>query len=96
MFGRIADVVLNSLNRVFILDSRANTVHIYRTDGTYLSSFGSSGRAPGEFDYPTSISLVDRGNKAIVTDSRVSIFASTDTSTFEFHSTFNMDYPDFS
>ena len=95
MFGHVGEVAVDEFNRVYILDTESNAVYIYNVDGTYLSSFGSAGRGPGEFLRPTSITLVDRGSKAVITDLRITVFAHTDTSGFVFDRTFNVDYPAF-
>ena len=95
MFGHIADVALDSFNNVYILDSEYNTVRAYDIGGTYLSSFGRAGNGPGELYEPESISLIDNGNRAVITTGRVTIFSRTSPSTFEFDRTFNVPYPAF-
>ena len=95
MFGHIADVALDSFNNVYILDSEYNTVRVYDIGGTYLSSFGRAGNGPGELYEPESISLIDNGNRAVITTGRVTIFSRTSPSTFEFDRTFNVPYPAF-
>lgn len=95
MFGRVVDVAVDSLNQIYILDSEASTVHIYSIHGSYLSSFGSFGSGPGELYWPSSISLIENGNRAVVIDGDVTIFARKDSDIFRFDRTFRVDYPAF-
>lgn len=56
-YGNIGDVVIGSVvgvladssGRVFIGDYNANKIHVYHSDGSYLSSIGREGDGPGEF-----------------------------------------------
>lgn len=48
--GRISDVTVDALNRVYIGDVNQLTIHVFNPDGTYHTSLGRSGRGPGEFN----------------------------------------------
>jgi DNA-binding beta-propeller fold protein YncE len=60
---------------LYIVDTLANKIIIYQTDGSYKFSFGKRGIKDGEFNYPTNIFVDDK--YLYVTDSlnfRVQIF----------------------
>ncbi|MFC1629167.1 6-bladed beta-propeller [Gemmatimonadota bacterium] len=59
--------------RLFVLDSRAMSIHIFSNEGEHLSSFGREGRGPGEFSmFLSGYVLSDRlilwngGNQALM------------------------------
>lgn len=47
--GKIASVAADKRNRVFIADSDQTTVHVFKSDVSYLTSLGRQGEGPGEF-----------------------------------------------
>jgi hypothetical protein len=50
MFGRIEEAVLDSFNRVYILDSRMQNIRVFNLDGEYITKLGGKGKGPGEFE----------------------------------------------
>jgi DNA-binding beta-propeller fold protein YncE len=63
-------------DRLLIVDSELHQVVVCNLRGEFISKFGQRGRGPGEFNYPTHIS-VDDHNQIYVTDSlnyRIQVF----------------------
>lgn len=63
-------------DRLLISDSQQHQVIMCGVDGKYISKFGQRGRGPGEFNYPTHVS-VDSHNRIYVTDAmnyRIQVF----------------------
>ena len=54
--------------RLYVVDTSAHRVNVFRRDGTFESSFGRRGTAEGEFNYPTLIWRTREG-RLYVTDS---------------------------
>jgi hypothetical protein len=69
-------VDLNS-NEIFVTDSSNHIIHQFRTDGSYVRSFGREGKKPGELKFPNSI-LFDRDGNLIVVNTncfRIDLFS---------------------
>jgi len=63
-------------DRLLVVDSELHHVAVYDLAGKFISQFGQRGRGPGEFNFPTHIS-VDASNQIYVTDSlnyRIQVF----------------------
>lgn len=63
-------------DRLVIVDSELHQVVICGLNGEFISKFGQRGTGPGEFNFPTHVS-VDDGNRIYVTDSlnsRIQVF----------------------
>ena len=45
----ILDMEVDTRGRVYLADNRANGIHVYNSDGSYLQSLGRAGNGPGEF-----------------------------------------------
>ena len=60
---------------VFVCDSRANQVKLYR-DGQSVSAFGGYGSGPGQFDFPAGVWVSPAGEVFVVdqNNSRVQVF----------------------
>lgn len=56
-FGAIADLLVDSNGRIYILDGLAQEVRVFEPDGTFSHSLGGPGRGPGEFALATKMSL---------------------------------------
>lgn len=54
-FSRIADLSLDSLGNLYILQNRTGTVTVLAPDGTHLETMGGRGGGPGEFVMPTGL-----------------------------------------
>lgn len=48
-FGGLGGFDVDSSGRVYINDYQQNTINIFKSDGTYLTTIGGSGNGPGEF-----------------------------------------------
>lgn len=62
--------------RLYVVDTTAHRVNVFKRDGTLESSFGGRGVGDGEFNYPT-LMWRDHGGRLYVTDSlnfRIQIF----------------------
>lgn len=53
--------------RVFVVDSRANLVKVYGTNGVLLRQFGGYGSLEGQFDFPAGLALTPAG-EVVVSD----------------------------
>ena len=76
MFNRLWGVAVNERNEIAVTDRDNKRVQIFRSDGTYLRSFGRMGDQEGEFFHPTGIAYLNNGN-IVVADSinnRLQIF----------------------
>jgi len=49
MIGRMAGLAVDSIHRVFIGDAQRHIVHIFKSNGNYLTHLGRPGRGPGEY-----------------------------------------------
>jgi hypothetical protein len=57
MFGQIQDVALDSLHRIYILDSHKQDIRVFNASGEYLTTVGRRGRGPGEFQLARSMAI---------------------------------------
>ncbi|MCB9464945.1 MAG: NHL repeat-containing protein [Candidatus Eisenbacteria bacterium] len=66
----------DSAGRLYVLDNGNSRVQVFSPDGTFLRSFGSEGKGPGEFNLPRQIAVNAKGEVAVqdVGNQRVSIF----------------------
>jgi len=85
-FMQPSDVVVGSNGRIYILDGVNNKVKVFNNKGTYLFSFGRTGKSNGKFKFPLGLGL-DEEDRIYVADSgnhRVQIFSSDGTYLSEF------------
>jgi hypothetical protein len=57
-------VVDTELGEIFVTDSANHAIHRFRTDGTYVGSFGREGKGAGELKFPNTV-LLDGGNLVV-------------------------------
>lgn len=57
VFGRIADIAVDSRGRMLILDGGFSRVTIYHPDSMTVRTFGRAGEGPGEFNQPSAIAV---------------------------------------
>ena len=69
VFGRIADVTVDSQNRIHVLDQHAHVVRTYGADGVFIRSVGREGQGPGEFSDFVNAVLVGVGDSIFVPES---------------------------
>lgn len=67
--GEIATFTVEGRGRVFIADRDRTTVHVFDSDGSYLTSLGRKGKGPGEFSsITTNTSIEIQSDRMYVTD----------------------------
>ncbi|MDJ0839832.1 MAG: 6-bladed beta-propeller [Acidobacteriota bacterium] len=49
--SRPLDMTVDGKNRVYVVDSEANTVFVWEGNGSYVGTFGQEGTGPGEFSF---------------------------------------------
>jgi len=74
IFGLIADVKIDSLGNIYILDVKMNRVVKYDHDGRFILRFGEQGVGPGEFEDPRAIALDSTGRVYVLDFRKVIIF----------------------
>ncbi len=74
IFGLVADVKIDPLGNIFILDAKMNRVVKYDQEGKFILRFGEAGVGPGEFEDPRSIVLDSSGRVYVLDFRRVIIF----------------------
>lgn len=57
-FGRIQDIAVDKLERVYVLDASDRKIRVFDRKGTFLRALGGVGRGPGEFYKPRSMEVV--------------------------------------
>lgn len=58
-FGVILDVVVDSHDRIYVLDERFNNVRVFSPEGKLLQTLGRSGPGPGEFSAVESMAIYE-------------------------------------
>ncbi|MCC5906911.1 MAG: 6-bladed beta-propeller [Balneolaceae bacterium] len=76
LFGRMGEVAVDHLNRIYITDIRKLVIYALEPDGRLIDLLGGDGRGPGEFSSIQQLQI--RGNRLYAFDSwqnnRVSMF----------------------
>ena len=57
LIGRIGNIDVDSLGRVFLADVQEKTIHVFEPDGKFTTQLGREGRGPGEFGYIKSLHI---------------------------------------
>lgn len=76
LIGRFGSVAIDGTGRVFKADLDQHIIHVFESDGQYITHFGREGRGPGEFLYGPTLELVS--NHLYAFDNmqyRVSVFS---------------------
>lgn len=83
MSGYISTFSVDDLGRVFIVSSVPGNlgVYVFNPDGSYLTTIGSFGRGPGEFEAIGSIDIMD--SQILIFDPRLQKFTIFSLDTFE-------------
>jgi len=66
--GRVREFISDESGKIFIVDSApgSRTIHVYASDGSYITNLGREGRGPGEFLNPCCLRI--RSNQLFVFD----------------------------
>ncbi|MBI4839219.1 MAG: hypothetical protein HY806_08810 [Nitrospirae bacterium] len=66
-----AAITTDNTGNIYVADLKSNIIKIYNPDGSYKSSFGSTGSGDGQFQSPTSIAINEAAGEIIVSDLKV-------------------------
>ncbi|MBI5196916.1 MAG: hypothetical protein HZA10_11445 [Nitrospirae bacterium] len=66
-----AAITTDNAGNIYVADLKSNIIKIYNPDGSYKSSFGSTGSGDGQFQSPTSIAINEAAGEIIVSDLKV-------------------------
>lgn len=67
LIGKMGDLAVDSLGRVFIADVEKQLIHVFEPGGRFITQFGREGKGPGEFSYIKKLQI--RNNLLYATDS---------------------------
>jgi DNA-binding beta-propeller fold protein YncE len=65
--GQVGDVEVDA-SFVFVADSSANMIKVWRKDGTFVGAFGGPGTALGRFNFPWGMDLSQSGTSLYVVE----------------------------
>jgi hypothetical protein len=75
IFGFIQSIIIDSYNRIYILDRNQQHIQVYMANGDYITRLGNKGQGPGEFEmaysmdtYKDSLLYVSNGYRIEVFD----------------------------
>ena len=57
LFGDVRDIEVDSLGRIYVLDSQAGEIRVFEANGTHLRTIARRGEGPGELQGPTGMEL---------------------------------------
>lgn len=57
VFGFIKEIQIDQKERIYLLDERQQIIQVYSKNGEYLTTLGSRGKGPGEFERASSMDL---------------------------------------
>jgi len=84
-FGEIADITADASGRIYILDRHAREIRVFSPDGEALQIVGRRGGGPGEYQEPSSVTVL-ADNRLMVTDRalrRITMYAIEDSLTYQ-------------
>lgn len=65
VFGLIADVELDEVGNVYVLDRHSAQVRIFDSEGAFVAAIGKPGEGPNEFRDPSALELLSNGRVAV-------------------------------
>lgn len=65
-FGKVLDVTLDEIGRLYVLDTQAREVRVFGPNGRHVRSFAGRGAGPGELEHPLALEWGSRGRLWIV------------------------------
>jgi hypothetical protein len=92
LFGFIIDVVIDSKNRIYILDERRQDVSIFSENGEFINTIGGKGAGPGETESAKSLSIYNDEWLLINNFNRVEVYLLKEDEII-FYKTVNFDKP---
>lgn len=51
LIGRVGDITVDSLGRVYIADVQRQLINVFEPDGRFITRLGREGQGPGDFNY---------------------------------------------
>jgi len=60
IIGRVGDLAVDNLGRVYISDVQAQAINVFEPDGKFITTLGSEGRGPGGFNYVKKLKIHDK------------------------------------
>ncbi len=69
MFGQI-DSVYATDERIYVVDSQVPAVRVYDHDGAFVRNIGGGGQGPGEYTFPTIVTVDKQGRVFVVANMR--------------------------
>ena len=61
LFGWIVSFAVDAQGRIYVLDRQADEIQVFDADGTYISTVGSKGAGPGEFEDSNKVDIGPEG-----------------------------------
>ncbi len=92
-FFRVADILLDAEENIYILDAGNHRVQKFEKDGLYLLTMGKEGQGPGEFQNPIFMAWDHEDNLCITDNHRIHVFDNA--GTFERSITLENSFMDF-
>jgi len=72
-FEIISDIKADDEGNIYVVDEQAHSIMVFNKDGNCLKTIGRKGQGPGEFIYPTEITIIE--DKIVVySGNRISYF----------------------
>lgn len=71
LIGKIGDMAVDSLGRVFIADVEKQIIHVFEPNGELITQLGREGNGPGEFSYIKRLQI--RNNLLYVSDANFGV-----------------------
>lgn len=57
--GKMGDITVDCLGRVFIADIQKQLIYVFESDGQFITQLGRKGNGPGEFSYIKSLQITN-------------------------------------
>lgn len=92
LFGFITDIVIDSYNRIYILDERRQDISIFNDEGKFLKKIGGKGAGPGETESAKSLSIYNDERLLVSNFNRIEVFKIKEND-IEFYNSENFEKP---